>query len=679
MTFDHLKLKETYDSDEDDILNDFYIPVLSESRNYDRLAGYFSSSTLSTSAKGMANFIRNGGKMRLVTCVQISPQDYQAINDGITKPDEVISKIILSELDIADKLQKDHVAALAWMIAKGNLEIKIAIPFKNDGGFITHALDKNSIYHQKIGILHDDSNKIITFSGSINETGKAWIGNIEEFKVFCSWKAGQDVYGSSDARKFEKFWYNKSKNTKVVDLPTAVKDNLITNAAKSEDEAIRKLGNIETDHPILRDYQDDAIKKWFENDKSGIFEMATGTGKTWAAIACIKKLIDESTERNLIVIACPYKHLIPQWKAELKKWNIKSISTHDYHSSWNINIGNYVLSLNDDVIKNMVLVTTHDTFSNKKFIDIINLCKTKLTVVVDEVHKIGAKKRSEGLLDKYDFRLGLSATPERYFDDLGTKQIFDFFSNIIFKFGLSEAIEEGYLAHYLFFPHIVYLTGDETDQYHKFSKMIAIEASKELPDHEKIKRYLFNRSKVIKSAENKLAKFREIIVNNDKLDHCLIYCIDTKQLKNTSSILHDLGITYHRFTEIEDMDLRKKLLDEFSRGDKDVLVAVKCLDEGVDVPSTRMAIILASSHNPVEFVQRRGRILRTFVGKKHAIIHDLIVFPRSIPAGEIYTKSEKKIVEKEFERLEEFASLSDNPEYSQELVKTFKEGYDLEV
>ncbi len=675
MTFDVLQLKETYDSDEDDILNDFYIPVLSGAVRYCRLAGYFSSASLAASAKGMAKFLQNGGKMQMVTSVQISEEDSRAILDGLTQPDEVISKIMQKNLDEADQLQKDHVSALSWMIAKKSLEIKVAIPLARDGKYYTKDLDRNSIYHQKIGILYDVADNIISFSGSVNETAKAWNDNIEEFKVFCSWKPGQDVYGSNDARKFEKFWHNHSDNTRVIDLPAAVRERLIKNAPKTETDAMGRIRGVYA--PLdLRDYQNEAIQKWFDNRMHGVFAMATGTGKTHTAIACIKKICDDS-EHNLIVVTCPYKHLVTQWSDALKKWGIEAVKVYGSSAQWRDNIGDQVRHLYNKILKNLVIVTTHDTFAREPFMDIIRSSGNRTFLVADEVHKLGAEKRSEGLLESYGIRLGLSATPERYFDEAGTKKILGYFGGIVYEFGLDRAIKQDYLVKYELYPHIVYMNDDESFEYHKFSRHIAIEASKNKPDREKIKQMSLKRANIIKTARDKLAKFRDILKENDgTLDHCLVYCVGG-QLDEAASVLHDMHVIFHRFTFKEDPEEREKLLKEFENGNQDVLLAIKCLDEGVDVPSIKTAIILASSNNPIEFIQRRGRILRKSPGKDRAVIHDLIVLPKHLPTDKIYTELEKSVIQKELDRLAEFASSSDNPEYSTNLIQTVMKEYDL--
>ena len=676
MTFVDLALKETYDSDEDDILNGFYIPVLSRTVRYDRLAGFFSSGALAAAARGMAKFIQNGGRMRLITSMQISAEDQDAIKKGLTNPDTVISSMMIKELDLADQIQRNHVAALAWMIAQGSLEIKIAIPLDTGVGFYTGSLGGNSLYHQKVGILYDVGGNIVSFSGSINETGRAWQGNIEEFKVFCSWLPGQDVYGANDAKKFEKFWYGNSDSTSVIDLPTAIRDHLLQIAPKTEFEAVDGLTGTGSSLP-LRDYQNDAVNAWFASNMRGIFEMATGTGKTHAAISCIRRVLESSeSKRNLVVVACPFIHLVTQWIGQLDKWGIHAKTAYGSSVSWQKDLNTRMIHLNDGVLDNLVIVTTHDTFASEKFTGMIKSCKVDSLIVADEVHKIGTERNSVGMLKTYDHRLGLSATPERYFDDEGTKNILDFFGGIVYKFDLDDAIRLGYLTHYSLFPHIVYMTNDEAYDYHKYSKQIAIEAAKKHPDQDQILRLSIKRSDIIKTAKNKIDEFKKILARENQLDHCLVYC-SGEQRQDAASALHDMGIIYHQFTFREDDHERKKLLAEFDRGNKSVLLAIKCLDEGVDVPSTKTAIILASSRNPVEFIQRRGRILRPYNGKDHATIHDLIVLPYSLPSDEIYTESEKTIIRNELDRLEEFAKSSDNPQYSRELIQTFMSKYNL--
>ena len=205
----------------------------------------------------MADFVESDGKMRLVTSVEIGEEDKRAMQDGTSKPQKVIADAFLKELEMADNLQRDHVAALAWMISQGNLEIKIAIP------------DKNSLYHQKVGVLYDEDNQRVTFSGSINESRRAWKENVEEFKVFCDWKPGQEAYGDTDAKTFEKFWSGSAKNTMVIDLPTAIREHMLKMAPRTKKEVVDGIKIF-----TLRPYQREAVDVWREKGHRGILEMA---------------------------------------------------------------------------------------------------------------------------------------------------------------------------------------------------------------------------------------------------------------------------------------------------------------------------------------------------------------------------------------------------------------------
>ncbi len=614
--------------------------------------------------------------MRLVTSVQITVEDQQAIKEGLATPEAIIGRMMIRDIDLVDRLKKDYVGALAWMLAKGTLEIKVVVPLSKDGTFHTKVLDYNSIYHQKIGILQDGDGNVVTFSGSINETGKAWNENVEEFKVFCSWKSGQNKYGAKDMKRFEKFWHGQSNRAQVFDLPTAIRERLIQCAPETEEEAVHSL-NGKNATPSLRPYQIDAAEKWVANGKRGILEMATGTGKTRTAISCITRMRDSSYPKPmLVVIACPYVHLVTQWVRELDRYGVKSRKAHGAASSWQADMANHIIKLKGGVIDELVVVTTHDTFSSKKFIDQIDQCGVNSLVVADEVHKLGTDHRSSGLLGSYASRLGLSATPERYFDDVGTKKIFEYFGGVVFKFGLDSAIRQGFLSHYMLFPHAVYMSDEEMDMYNSQSRYIAIEYAKKDPDYELLKTLILKRSRIVRDAHNKINKFKDIVESMDSIDHCLVYCSD-QQIDAVASMLHQQGITYHKFTYKEDQKMRDALLTEFARGDVDVLVAMKCLDEGVDVPSTKTAIILASSRNPAEFVQRRGRILRVDNDKNCANIHDVLALPPSIPLNGICTEMERNVMVREIDRLGEFAKSADNPERSRKFMQELDAKYEL--
>lgn len=656
-----MELKSDYDSEEDDILNDFYIPVLARSKRYYRLAGFFSSSALAVAAKGIAPFIQNGGIMRLIVGATLQKSDVEAIKLGHEDPEKILSETMIRSLnDIYEELIRDHVRALAWLVAKNQLEIKVAIVVDGAG----YPLDYNTamktgIFHQKVGILEDSEGNVISFSGSINETATSWENNIEEFKVFRSWIDGEKDHLIADKSKFEKYWYGKTKRVKVIDIPSAVREHLIRMAPDDISEL-----NLERFHrkPLLRDYQIKAISSWMENGRKGIFEMATGTGKTYTAIGCILELI-KTEKRLFVVIACPFKHLIRQWKDNLMKFGLSGHEVYGSVTGWEDKLANLIFDFNSGLQKTIIVITTHDTFANEKFINIIEKVKGKCFLIVDEVHGVGSPERCKGLLDKYQFRLGLSATPVRWFDEEGTMLIFNFFNKVVFEFPLQEAIERGYLCKYEYRPFLAELTNEELEEYRRLTKKISVEYAKAKNDEDRtelFRLYCILRRRVITNASMKYTVLNKILDELKDIRHCLIYC-SPQQIGIVQGILNERGIIQHKFTAKEDVKERRALLDSFAKGKYQVLVAMKCLDEGVDVPSTRIAIMMASSTNPREFIQRRGRILRPFKGKEKAVIYDIIVVPDlSGRINPILFDLEAKILQGELRRYVEFARYATN-------------------
>jgi len=454
MSFEELSIKIGYDGDSESVLNEFIIPTLSIAKTYDRLAGYFSSSSLAQLAKGLEKFIENDGKMRLITSTQFSREDIEAINKGILRPEEVISKKFIKEFEeIEDQFTRDHVEALSWMLAEGYLEMKIAV------------MEDNPIFHPKVGILNDGKN-IIAFTGSLNETGSGLSpeGNIENCDIFCNWKSGQDEYCSRHALTFEKFWSGSPNRAKIYDLPSAIKEYLLKSAPHSKKEAIAKIKTEGFKKTKLYDFQEKAVEAWFTSEKMGIFEMATGTGKTRTAISCIQKLFQEKEDQKLlIVITCPGRDLSNQWVETLRDFGFDPKSAFGDSKIWSKEIGNEMEILNNGIIKNMIIVTENSTFPTSLFTEMINLCQTKTMLIADEVHSLAENGR-QGLLPKYDYRLALSATPQRYFDDEGTHKIFNFFGDVVFIFDISDAIPD-YLTPYELIPHFIEMTHEELEKY----------------------------------------------------------------------------------------------------------------------------------------------------------------------------------------------------------------------
>lgn len=690
MAIRDILLRATYDSANDDILNDFYIPVLAQGRRYRRLAGFFSSSSLAIAARGISGLIANGGRMELVVGAKLQKNDVEAIKSGIKDRDSIISNLMIKDIDdIHDQMIRDHVRALAWLVANQLIDIKVAIVTdENQQPLDEKEVESRGIFHQKVGIIEDSNGDIISFSGSVNESATAWLNNIEEFKVFRSWIDSEKQYLESDIRKFEQYWNGNVKNMIIKDIPSALREKLIAIAPPNFEELRLALPK-QVRKPELRGYQQKAIEAWFNNSNRGLLEMATGTGKTFTAIACLRELRNRTPSGKLaVVITCPYTHLIEQWQKSLYIWGFEAVEAYGGVSSWRRRIENEVLDLNHGISNFLIVLTTHDTFSSEVFVNIVRQIETKIMLIADEVHAVGSEIRKTGLLENYTYRLGLSATPRRYFDDEGTDTLIKFFGGTIFSFTLADAIAAGFLVPYYYYPQYVELTDRELKEYRKFSRKIAMQYEKAKNDaaiRELMELYQIQRQKIIVNAQNKMSAFKEILDQiGPSMDHCLIYCSD-QQIDEVQEILNQRMILNHRITFRESVDDRKLYLEKFDKGDYKALVAINVLDEGVDIPSTKMAIILASTGNPKQYIQRRGRILRQFVGsyengerKEYASIYDVIVIPSlTAEIDEETFEMERKIIAKELVRYEDMARDSKNPDFALKSINTIKKRYGI--
>lgn len=683
MSLRELKLKKSYDSDVDNIITDFYTPALSVSVQYLRLTGFFSSTCLAVAAKGICGLIRNGGSVKLVTSARFRREDIQAIREACENPERVLEKAMLEELDnLENEFVKDHVRALAWMVAKKRLKIKVAIVLdENDCPLDSKEIENKGMFHQKVGILEDLDGNQISFSGSDNESAQGWQENIEEFKVFRSWVEAEKDYFDADSLKFSKFWEGQASRTKVVDIPEAIEKKLIQIAPRNLEELDleRWVGERAQSGTFdLREYQKKAVESWLGNGKKGILEMATGSGKTITALSCLKEAF-ESEGKIVAVVSSPFMHLSEQWIRESDRFGIRcdKIIADSSRNKWKDRFVDGILDVENGITPRLMVLTTHDTLSSEDFMNIVResrkrMPSLRLLLVVDEVHGIGAPERRKGLIGEYDYRLGLSATPKRWFDLVGTDKIFEFFGDVVFEFSLKDAIEAGYLTGYIYKPHFTSLTPDEMERYESETRKVSRAYYRSKDENEKDEIFTLlciKRQKIIRNAVNKLVVFQQILDEVDKIDYCLVYC-SPKQIRDVQGILNKRNIIQHKFTESEGtksearfggLSERDYLIKKFSEGVYRVLVSMRCLDEGVDVPPARLGIMLDNSGNPREYIQRRGRVLRKYPGKKNAIIHDIIVEPTLRPQiSKELGDLERKIISKELQRYREFAQTAQN-------------------
>jgi len=694
MSLKNLNLKNSYDSDQDDILDNFYIPALSEAVLYKRIGGYFSSAAFSLASRGLSKFLLNNGRMQLLVNHVLQRSDKDVI-EKIYSDQKYIENILKEDVNswnLENKMVKNHVMILGWMLAHKLLDLKIAITVEPQ------------IFHQKIGILIDNEGNKISFSGSNNETVSGWKSNIEEFKVFKNWITEQRKYLESDEEKFNSFWNGRSRRFIVVDAPTAVRKKLIKTAPKRFEDLqfvnteTKTVIGIDRQEPItnnnlenkkeLFDYQKMAIRNWIKNKYKGIFEMATGSGKTFTSLNAIKQIFEDCREYCTIV-AVPYKHLATQWISDIKELfpNSVIIEAHSDSLGWQKKLNEFLSDYKNNLTNEIFIVISYDTLATVKFQNIFtnnfNIYKTYV-LIADEVHNIGSPIRMQGMIKNINFRLGLSATPTRWFDEEGSEKIMSYFQKTVFKFDLKMAIENGCLTHYEYHPIFVQMSEQEIEKYYQFTRKIMFSRNREKDpkDNDLTKFLLIKRSKIIKNLDSKIVAFESLIkkINQEGgMDHLLIYCDSGGQLQLVQKLLNEYGIINHKFTQIETNDQRKKILSDFDQGIYNCLVAVKCLDEGVNVPSTKTAIILASSTNPREYIQRRGRVLRKHKGKEKATIYDFTVLPVGGYEEKELALLERKIFKKELKRIYEFIETSNNKAEIIPLINEIMIKYDVYI
>lgn len=677
MSFKDLDFKYNYSSVSSDLLNDFYIPALSEAIKYDRIVGYFNSTSLAIAAKGIVNFIRNNGKMRLLCGVQLNEDDLNSILLVDEIKNEISNSFLEDICNLEEGIVKNHVKLLAWMVVKGNLEIKIGVK-KDKNGY------SGGMLHSKNGLMWDNEDNCLSFTGSNNETASGWLRNIEKFKLFLSWE--NDNYVRPDIEEFNVLWNNEFDSLEVFDIPNASKLGLIKIAPKNEDdfnELVKKINKESTvnDKRELYPHQKEAIDSWFKNDNKGIFEMATGTGKTFTSIKAIERLAND--EKMLVtVIACPFAHLAEQWKKDIEKFGISRVFDiySSANSNWKKDLNRLIFNINLGIDDNAIILTTHNTFSSDVFINELDNLKNPSLLVVDEMHHVGSSKFKEGLLDSYDYRLGLSATPSRFMDDEGTDLLLNYFGGVVFKFEIADALirtnnkGETFLTPYCYCPMRVKFDAEEEEEYTKLSAVIAqlyarIKNRNENNLNEQLQRLVRKRKRLINNVKMKYDVLIDILNQLKTVDHLIIFC-SPQQRQKVLEILNELNVgPVHSFTSNEGTKRKEKfggisereyLLKEFDKGEYKVLVAMKCLDEGVDVPSADKVIIMSSTTNPMEYIQRRGRVLRRYPGKEKATIYDMVV----IPEGNF-----KSLTDSETERMWDFIMTARNSSYAIKLLE----------
>jgi superfamily II DNA or RNA helicase len=706
MTLRDLTINDSYRSGKDRFANDFFIPCLSESISYSRAVGYFTSGSLALVAPGLDKLVARGGRIRLVASPYLTEEDVEQIKLGYELRD-VVERALLREIDGADEAQVPRLGRLGRLIADGFLDIRIAVARFNGG---------IGLYHEKIGIFADAFGNAVSFIGSMNETVRAHIENLESFEVFRSWQPDDARRVAQHAHDFELLWSGENPAVEISELPDMAVERfqaLVLQATDFDDQ----ISN--PDLPILepktngfgepripggldlREYQRAAVTSWFQNDGRGTLKMATGTGKTVTALAATAQLyrfLQQKKQSLLTIVVCPYQHLVDQWAGELKAFGVEPFCCYESYTAWAPQVERLLSPLNSGSLRHLALVTTVATFRGQPFQTLLRKVEASVILIADEVHNMGASGVRAKLPEKVRYRLALSATPERWYDEEGTDALFTYFGATVYELTLGTAIELGALSRYRYTPVVVALDSDETDHYFELTARIAqmshgeIEPGDDGPD-EILGRLLRRRAGLVGHAVNKLPALQHQMAQRSSEWFQLVYCAEgTPPLREedpsqVASVLDLLGnqmrATADKYVSDTPRNERRSLLSRFGTGDDlRYLVSMRCLDEGVDIPDARVAYLLASSSNPRQFIQRRGRILRLPKDgrTKVAEIIDFVAVPEASATGAGVDGTDQALVRRELTRVLDFASLAINgPEAIQALLAVRQRYHLLDV
>lgn len=719
----------------------FFNDGLENSNEFDLQLGYFSSATISVLADGFATFISKGGRMRLIINHIVSTEDKNAIRKGLKGG--FINCFDLTDFEqlrkTFDEYTQQFFECLAFLIYNKRIDIRIIKP-KN----------KKGISHTKSGQFRD-GDSTTSFTGSANFTISGLFNNLEEIKIDRN--DSLDVMTrkriESQREEFDSIMRGSKRNIEYLspeNLISAIKTNygdkdieeLLDVEAKlrkiKHDKKVRELKHqesilsesIEEITPCFpfpsgpRNYQQLAFDNWKNNGQKGLFAMATGTGKTITSLNCLLEIYKRKRYYKAIILV-PTVTLVNQWEQECRKFRFSNIiKVYSKNLVWRddverIHFNEKYKSDNDREVS-YIIISTYASYSREKVFSILNsLDKRRVLVIADECHNMGSGSLVKRLKDiPYLRRIGLSATPERQFDENGNNKLRKFFGSeehYTYEYSMKEAIDKGVLCRYMYYPHVVKLTLDEMEAYlelsEKISKYFNYSTGSFDEQDEMLKRLLLARKRIIHKAINKLAIFKAIIQKRFKekgnLKYSLVYVPEgnmpdyigsaddfdhTEEIADDNDAEHlinqytlavtkiDKSVTVRKF--VSGQQDREEILSDFAAGRLHVLTSMKCLDEGVDVPRSELAIFCSSTGNPRQFIQRRGRVLRTHKDKKMAELHDLVVVPEVNPNSNSY-RMEQSLLRGELARVNNFALLSENPSYSEMELREVLDHYGLNL
>lgn len=678
-----LPLKLAYHKGEDDVASAFYLPCMERAHSYDRAVGFFSSSIYVLAWPSLRAFINGGGKIRLICSPVLSAADVEALHSGYSaRAEEVLADEAQAELGrlMADPHLVKPTRVLATLVATGSIELKVAWVGAESAG------RDRRLFHDKVGIFTDLIENRVVFKGSMNETwpGLAADGNLESVDVFASWRDGGEADRiAAEVAYFERLWLGEHPGVRITSFPEVAIDQLRQLAEESRWEEYVDEICVEMETAAAwsadsgpsartpRPHQVEALTAWTDRGRRGILEHATGSGKTFTALCAIR---DSLTRDEVPLVLVPSDLLLKQWRQELIETfpddDVQLLVCGGGARGW-ADSGRLRLWTRPEAGgPRRLVLSTMQTAVSEEFRRLLRTGE-HLFLVADEVHRLGSDENQKLLELASGPRLGLSATPRRAGDPEGTAAILEYFEGIVPPpFTLQDAISAGTLTPYAYYPHRLTLDSDEQEKWDALTAEIGRRIARQGGDGDRpgpldpaTKLLLIQRARVAKKAAAKTPLAAEIVARHFQVGQSwIVYCEDQAQLRDVRSALAGCGIplVFEYHTAMSGNAEATLRLFEQQGG---VTVAIRCLDEGVDIPAVSHALILASSRNPREFIQRRGRVLRRAEGKSLAYVHDAIVVPqhldRDVPS--------LSMVKGELARAIEFGRSAVNPDGVTEL------------
>jgi superfamily II DNA or RNA helicase len=640
------RFPSVYETGRSDLVSEFYTPCLTEAVEYCRAVGFFSSALLPLISQGLEHFVERHGRMRLIISPILSAEDVAAIEQGyrerkdISGPLGIALERNLEELHRLDGLRA-AVSNLAWLVRNGIIDVKVAVPIK-DGEVL------RGVYHEKLGYFRDSRGSVVAFQGSPNETEFAVWANFESLWVCTSWESDPPPQHLTDIlRMFEERWTDATPGLLVVNFPEAPRAWLLQRAREAL-EFPPPLPPSVAVRPAPRPYQTEALEAWIARGRRGILAMATGTGKTYVALTAIEQ---ELMRGRSVIVAVPTRALRSQWDRETRKF-LPDAAVLQLSSNTDLFEPGVIEACLAGPRPTVVIAVTN-TLVHEDFLRRAERClrQRQFSVVVDEVHHVGSDARSGLLRLECEHRLGLSATPERSFDEEGNAAIRAYFGDVVFRFDIGDAIQRGVLTPYRYYPEPIALTPRESAEYEQLGQRIVISTQRlarelhipttlgplrileaawkaGLTDSAAgLTALLQQRADITKKAQEKIPLVTRVLGVHKALRRVLVYCDDKEQLSAVRESLIAAGVETVQYVGEMDEGERADAIRAIDGGAARIVLSMRCLDEGVDIPSCDGAIILASSKTWREFVQRRGRVLRLYRDKPVATIVDPIVLP----------------------------------------------------